>query len=88
MLKVIVEIHPYGNEDHKSTIHTLYIGNVGTNKDNVANYSIWENTDPRKREPRRLPDAEVRGHQRGMPHGLQNLVQKAYKAILEAKEDD
>ena len=42
MLKIIVEIHPYGDEKRKREIKSFFIGNDGTGDISVGNYLFKE----------------------------------------------
>lgn len=40
MIRVTVELLPYGMEDHKETLGVAYIANDGTGTQNVGNYNV------------------------------------------------
>lgn len=48
MIRVTVELVPFGVERLKSTMATVYVGNVGGSAGKgKGNYAIWLNDDPR-----------------------------------------
>lgn len=47
MLKMLIEIHPYGDETKKRTIGELFIANDMTGDITNGNYKAWLNKDPR-----------------------------------------
>lgn len=67
MLKVTIDIHPYGDENSKSTISEIYIGNMGRVSDDPVTidtkcvYHAWVNYNPSEflAHARKAPDAIV-----------------------------
>ena len=47
MLKVVIEIHPFGDETRKRTIGEVYIANDMTGDISTGNYKAWLTKDPR-----------------------------------------
>ena len=64
MLKVIVEIHPFGDAKRKRVINEIYIANVGGDSE-IGHYQAWLNVDPRvDREARDVPHVMLSGFKR------------------------
>lgn len=78
MLRVKIELVPFGDDNGAKTIHTLYIGNMGGTPE-TANYDAWLDVDPRQ-VPRPAPHGEVRNYERAQ--GAPRLVRHALEAVL------
>lgn len=90
MIKVIVELHPYGDEPKKSQIKTLYIVNEGGRRarDGLTDctYAYWVGKDPQKEV--HPPDGEIKTIRE---EGVFSLIQKCLEdytkvRILSEKE--
>ena len=65
MLKITIEVIPWGDYNHRSTIEEVFIANVGGDRD-IANYECWFNYDPSvvKKEERKDADIEIKDYKR------------------------
>jgi hypothetical protein len=63
MLRVKIELVPFGDEAGARVIHSLYIGNVGGSAD-TASYHAWLDVDPREVRPRPEPHGVVNDYER------------------------
>ena len=79
MLKVIVELHPFGDSVQKKVIDELYIGNVGMSGPNESNYHFWINKDPRGTIPRIKPTGKVEKFDR--ERGAIELIYECVKSM-------
>lgn len=77
MLRIKVEIVPYGQEDGAHTIHTINVGNMGWGTGHKHLYHAWLDVDPRTK-PRPEPHAKVE-HVRG--DGALKLVRLVLQAL-------
>jgi hypothetical protein len=61
MMKVSIEIHPFGAEDEKYSIHHIYIANKGNGESEFHKtpYDVWFDDDPRGKKPRPKPLCRV-----------------------------
>lgn len=87
MMRVNIEIVPFGQEAGSKKIHTLYIANVATIKssktDTLCRYECWLDVDPRVGPDEKRPRAHAAlEHWRG--HGPVMLTAKAAMAIEKA----
>jgi hypothetical protein len=75
MIKVSVELHPYGDESKKSRIADIYIANAGgcirTGDLTHCTYQYWVGNDPRKKWS--WPDGEIIAIRE---EGVYSLLQK------------
>ena len=84
MLRVKIEIVPFGEEASTKPISTLYIGNVCTHRDkNTADYGAWLDEDPRI-PPRPAPHGEVHDYDRAL--GAVRLTELCLAAIRKNKK--
>lgn len=81
MLRVTVEIVPFGSEDGAKKLGTMIIGNV-TPFNDPSSYHVWVDEDPRK-NPRPKPHAEVMDHIRSK--GFWELVRRSLNEIERVK---
>lgn len=69
MLRVKVEIVPFGKEEGAHQIHEINIGNMGDNPDGTYLYHAWVDVDPRTKE-------------RPAPHAIVNHVRSDGALVL------
>lgn len=81
MLKVIIELHPFGVEEEARAIETWYIANMGGNR-YEAKYHAWFDTDPRV-QPRPDPHVIIRRFDRA--RGAAALLAEVIKRFERAK---
>lgn len=82
MLKVTIELHPFGREEKKTTLNEVFIANVGNSGEaNHSNYHVWEE-DPRERQDKKVPapKAQVKDFNRDL--GALHLTMEAIEAVL------
>lgn len=80
MLRVKIEIVPFGEEEKAYTIHTLNIGNMGPSMiEGFHKYHAWLDDDPRGKAMRPEPHAEVH-HKR--EEGALVLAKKVLRKII------
>lgn len=72
MLKVVIEIHPFGDETRKRTIGEVYIANDMTGDISTGNYKAWLTRDPRKAPIE--PDVKLKNFDRNL--GAHELVRQ------------
>lgn len=63
MLKVSIDLVPFGQDEFTENLHTIYIGNVGGDREK-ASYHAWLNQDPRYKRPRPDPHVIVTDYER------------------------
>lgn len=83
MLKIIIELHPFGRSHEKKVLEEIFIGNMGpvdpkNENARLFNYDVWHNKNP-KVESAAPPLARIK-HFRS--HGALRLVGLAVDAIL------
>mgnify|MGYP001570701468 CR=1 FL=1 len=79
MLRMTVEIVPFGNDLLRRIIGTMIIANDGTGDTSVGNYQVRLSTDTETA----LAVGSVKGHDRGQ--GAWPLVALALKSALDAE---
>ena len=91
MLKITIEVIPYGDYSDRHTIHSIYVANVGGNI-TKADYDTWFEIDPTDfpKEKRPVPHLKVKKHKRNQ--GAIELLRKVLnlwytKKNKEAKDD-
>lgn len=82
MLKVTIQLCPYGSEYNKKDLSTVYIANVGGTNE-FGNYDIWVNKDPR--QLLRKPEAHAQVLNYPREQGAAVLTMKALQALEERK---
>lgn len=65
MIKVTIEIYPYGKEEEKRQIGGLCIWNDGSGDHNIGNYEFMLGTDPTDLS---MKISKVKGHRRVQGH--------------------
>jgi hypothetical protein len=87
MIKVPIELHPYGEEKNKSEINALYIANAGGHIESdglsVCTYHYWMGRDPRVKWSK--PDGEI---EMIREEGVFSLVQKCLEDYTSIKVID
>lgn len=88
MLKMTIEIHPFGRSEDKRSIKEIFIANDTTGDAYKGNYKIWVDNDPRDRDlappfKRPKPDIELKKFKRNL--GAQELVRQILNKLY-AKE--
>ena len=84
MIKVTIELYPYGYEDGKENIGEVIIGNDATSKDfKIGNYNIWVNGVDNHGNKKETLMGRVENFQRdlGIHHLLLRGLQSALKEI-------
>ena len=88
MLKVRVELHPFGSEEDKREIETLYIANVGVTGYNRSMYDFWINHDPRVKVngKRPKPDGHLPDFDRS--RGSLQLIGECMQTLTKPKDSE
>ncbi len=82
MLRVKIELVPFGQEEGTRTLHTAYIGNVGGDSE-IGVYDAWLDVDPRGFLPRPSPHAHIPRYKRA--RGAAVLTQKVLALLTRKK---
>lgn len=64
MIRVTVEVVPFGVEQNAHTVGTVYIANDGTGDRDLGNYSVWLDVDPRGNRASNVHDTRMAGFRR------------------------
>ncbi len=71
MLKITVEVYPYGAESFKQVVGEVYVGNDGEGSSRIGSYDVYLNENPvGQPKPRRLRPGwigKIRGFKRTGP---------------------
>jgi len=79
MLRVTIEIVPFGIEERAEVLGTIKIGNINTTEDNRADYkyAVWD------KDTKELISGKIKGHQR--EKGFWCLVHRVLGKIKKEK---
>ena len=80
MLRVTVEVVPFGIEQAAETIDTIYVGNDGTGGPEVGNYDVYTR-DPRGGPHPRQDRPGWAGRIENLPRGKSHRLTLAAKAL-------
>lgn len=88
MLKITIEVIPYGQYEGRYTIDEIFIANMGGDQFK-ANYDVWFKKDPAglARNERPTPEVSVKGFKRnlGARELLRQSLNKAYAKTNKTK---
>ena len=84
MLRIKIELVPYGNENQARILHTVFVGNTGGSME-TGNYSVWVDDDPRgyPEDGRPKPSLLVKNYERN--RGASELTRLILAGLKKSK---